>query len=74
MAWNYRILDHGEWLALHEVYYDDAGEPNGWTVDAITFGAHSDEGAEGVIASLEMALADARKRPVLKVVDGKLAT
>lgn len=25
MTWNYRIIDHGDHLALHEVHYDAAG-------------------------------------------------
>lgn len=73
MAWNYRILDHGDHFALHEVYYDAAGTPNGWTERPIEFVCDTDDGPQGVIGSLEMALADARKHPVLKVKRGKLA-
>lgn len=72
MTWNYRILDHGDHFALHEVFYSPRGKPNGWTENAISFTAHPEEGAEGVIGSLEMALADARKHPVLRVKGEKL--
>lgn len=65
MTWNYRLIRHDEHIALHEVFYDDGGKITGWTADAISFVADLDEGAEGVISSLEMALADARRHPVL---------
>ena len=65
MTWNYRLIRHGEYVALHEVYYDGGGKVTSWTADPISFVADLDEGAEGVIGSLEMALADARKYPVL---------
>lgn len=66
MAWNYRIINHGDWFGLHEAYYGEDGKPNGYTTDAISFVCDEDEGAAGIIASLEMALADARKHPVMK--------
>ncbi len=25
--WNYRIINHGDYYALHEVFYDDDGTP-----------------------------------------------
>ncbi|WP_324740108.1 hypothetical protein U8326_10060 [Tsuneonella sp. CC-YZS046] len=65
MTWNYRLIRHDEHIALHEVFYDSSGKITSWTADAISFVADLDEGAEGVIGSLEMALADARKYPVL---------
>ncbi len=67
MTWNYRIIDHGEYLGLHEVHYDDAGKPKSCTADPITFVADAEEGADGIVKALEMALIDARTRPVLKV-------
>ena len=74
MAWNYRILEYGEdeGFALHEVYYDETGIPNGWTEKPVWFACFAEEGPEGVAKSLEMALADARKHPVLKVLGDKL--
>ena len=39
MHWNYRILRHiykaDDWLAVHEVHYDDNGEPNSCTSEPI---------------------------------------
>jgi len=39
MTWNYRIIRHkgevSEWLAIHEVFYDDEGNPDGCTENPI---------------------------------------
>ena len=79
MTWNYRIIYHSPetvievgWYALHEVYYDRKGKPDGWTKDAITFVSDEEEGPDGVRKSLAMALADAVRLPVLMIHDGKL--
>lgn len=68
MTWNYRIVRHhepSEWYGLHEVYYDDDGKPTSMTADPVDFVCDGDEGSEGLVRSLEMALADAKRRPVL---------
>jgi hypothetical protein len=72
MMWSYRILrrpepreEHGHYLALHEVFYDDDGRVHSWTENPISFVCGEDEGPEGIIGSLERALRDARRRPVL---------
>lgn len=67
-TWNYRIVRHhkpAEWLGLHEVYYDEDGNPNALTAQPISFSCDPDEGPGGIVGSLEMALADARERPIL---------
>lgn len=67
-TWNYRIVRHhqpSEWLGLHEVFYDDAGLPSSMTADPIDFVCDGEEGPEGIVRALEMALADAKGRPVL---------
>lgn len=70
MTWNYRIIQHKEGhFALHEVYYNEAGKPDGLTDSPVSFGADKDEGPEGIITSLELALKDARERPVLNISD-----
>lgn len=71
MTWNYRIVNHGEWLGLHEVYYHDDGRPKMYTADPISFACETDEGAAGIIKSLKMALNDARQRPVMTLDDFK---
>ena len=68
MTWNYRIVRHhqpAEWYGLHEVFYDDAGHPTEMTAEPINFVCDGDEGTEGIVKALEMALADARGQPVL---------
>lgn len=66
-TWNYRIIDHGDHLALHEVHYDDDGKPVGYTAEATSFVADPEEGRAGIISSLRMALGDAENpgRPTL---------
>ena len=73
MSWNYRILDHGTHLALHEVYYDETGMVTGWTVEPVTFVACVEEGAPGLQIALGNALDDAQRRPVLSVAALKAA-
>jgi hypothetical protein len=67
-TWNYRIVRHhqpSEWFGLHEVFYDEAGCPTSMTANPVDFVCDGDEGSAGIIGSLEMALADAKGRPVL---------
>lgn len=70
--WTYRIVDHGEHFALHEVRVDDAGTPQDWVRRSIDFACDRDCGPEGIIASLEEALAAARGAPPLVVRQGRL--
>ncbi len=73
MAWTYRIVDHGQHFVLHEVDLDDDGAVRGWVRKAIDFACDHDIGARGIIASLEEALAEARRAPVLRLgKDGAL--
>jgi len=68
MSWSYRIVKRplgdgdGDYFALCEVYYDEGGNPTGVTHDPISFVA---DDAADLIASLELALNDAKNRPVL---------
>lgn len=74
MSWNYRVLRHLDGsLALHEVYYRK-GKPVSCTLNPVCFGVDGDEGLQGLIASLELALRDARERPILDVASFKPAT
>lgn len=75
MSWNYRVIRHpasdieGDepTFAIHEVYYDDQGNPNGWT-DATDVSAES---VADVVEVLAMMLR-ATERPVLCVEGSKL--
>src|SRR3546814_15898931 len=69
MTWNYRILDHGTHLDLHEVFYDDTGRPEGWAAEPLDVAS---ETREELLQALEMALADARNRPVLRIAGNRL--
>ena len=72
-TWNYRIVKTrgegplGLWEAygLYEVYYDAEGYPESRTGALASFACDSDEGHEGILKSLELALKDAGTKPVL---------
>ena len=67
MTWNYRVVqrttEDGPLWTLHEVYYNDEGAVIARTQDPVDFG--SDVSVQDLVASLEMALDDARNREVL---------
>lgn len=67
MSWNYRVIDHGDWFGLHEVYYND-GKPVSRTANPVTFLCDAEDGPEGIKSSLELALR-AFEKPVLTVKD-----
>ena len=66
MTWNYRIVQYvdGSGYGLHEVYYDENGQPWSMTSDPARFVSDPDEGPSGVKGSLLKARVDAIKRPV----------
>ena len=72
MSWHYRVMRHPEGhLAVHEVYCDEAGQPNGWSQEPTTFIGDGADALQEVITALERALKDARQRPILEFVTGK---
>lgn len=72
--WNYRVIDHGNHKALHEVYYDDDGNPTGWTESPATFVCDPDEDAIEIAKALSMALINALTKPVLTEEQKKVDT
>lgn len=69
-SWNYRIVRCRDsfgniYFALMEVYYDGDGKPINRTEEPTDFVSDEEEGAQAITDALEMALNDARKRPVL---------
>lgn len=72
MAWTYRIVDHGQHFALHEVCLDDQGNPRDWVRRSIDFACDLDDGPEGIISSLEQALVAAKAAPSLVVRGDRL--
>jgi hypothetical protein len=68
VTWHYRILRHLDGtLALHEVYCDEEGRPNGYSERPISFAVDADEGADALVDAMKMALHDAINRPILDV-------
>jgi hypothetical protein len=70
MSWNYRVIRGGDpggvYYAIHEVYYDADGEPNGWCeADALA------DTRDDLFSVLER-MNEAAKKPVLEVREGKL--
>lgn len=63
MTWNYRLIDFGTHVALHEVYYNADGEPTSWTENPASFVG------DDVVEALRMALWDVENRPVLITPD-----
>lgn len=65
-TWNYRLVRYQKGLGygLHEVHYDGEGLPWAMTTDPIHFSCGDEEGPEGVIHRLTVALKDAMERDV----------
>lgn len=65
--WNYRIIRYknNSGYGLHEVYYNDMNVPYTYTENPVGFACDLGEGSDGVKKSLEIALIDANKHPVL---------
>ena len=72
MSWNYRVIKTTEgdcaYYAIHEVYYDDDGQPDGSTVEPVFV---SGESVEDIRQMLAQMLRDV-DRPALEEIDGKL--
>lgn len=72
--WNYRVIDFGTHKALHEVFYDEHGAPNGWTDSPASFVCDEDEGASAITNALAIAAYDAGRLPMLRLVDNRLVS
>jgi hypothetical protein len=72
MPWTYRIIDHGQHFALHTVDVGEDGTPRRWVSRSIDFAVDRDCGPDGLLRTLEEALAEARRHPVMREVGGKL--
>ena len=67
MTWNFRLIRHSEgpaplWYAVHEVFYNDAGEPFTMTEDPVDI---TGESPAEVQKYLEMVQQDIRRLPIL---------
>jgi hypothetical protein len=69
MTWNYRVLAHqdgdGTYFQIHEVYYDEQGNPNGYTERGTTMGS---ETLESLRSELER-MRECLSKPVLSYSD-----
>lgn len=76
MNWNYRVLEFAEpetgepWQAIHEVYYDDDGQPNGYAEDAAIVMSEEDGDGEPMgLAWVLQKMSEALQKPVLREID-----
>jgi hypothetical protein len=83
--WNYRVIyhppstykvgevefDREEYLAIHEVHYDDDGKPHSMTIDEIVTGDEGDDSLISLKWILEHQL-EALEKPILQceITDG----
>ena len=67
MGWNYRIIDFGTHLALHEVHYDKAGNIKAYGAEPASFVCDLNEGQDGIARAVYLAFRDAQDRSILKV-------
>lgn len=79
MSWNYRIIRHGRGetasYSIHEVFYDEDGNPTARTKHPATFGADLTGRADvdnpnkvikdEIVAALKMAIANIENQPIL---------
>ncbi len=69
MTWDYRVVHYRAPLTgygLHEVYYNDEGEPVTMGAWPATFAATPEAGHQAIVAALKKALSDAEARAVLE--------
>lgn len=68
-GWNYRIFvetdaDGYKWYSIHEVYYDELGQPDGWSEYVDVEG----DSVEEVRRTLAL-MTEALDKPVLRITD-----
>lgn len=68
-TWDYRIIDHGNQLSLHEVTYRANGTVANWSKRPVKFVADAGSGPMEIVEMLQIALESARRRPVLRLAD-----
>lgn len=64
-SWNYRVIKHPTYVAMHEVHYNAKGQPTMWTENPVTLSAETSEELAEVYAMMARALTD----PVLNEED-----
>lgn len=72
MAWDYRLLAHQDelghilYFAVHEVYYDHDGNPEGWDKEPLDF-TDMDIDPSEIVELFERVLKDLRLSPPLLI-------
>jgi len=65
-GWNYRVIKHDEaenpYFAMHEVYYDEIGDIEGWTIESVN---PEGDTSEELSQDLDFMIYDAKNHPVL---------
>lgn len=69
MSWNHRILAHkddDDWFfQIHEVYYDDNGNPNSYTSNGVSVGGKSLEDINWALDKMKECVS----KPILSTVN-----
>ena len=56
MSWNHRVMKskdgEDDYYQIHEVYYNNKGEPDSWTKNGVMVGAESVEGLRWVLEKM----------------------
>lgn len=66
MSWNYRLVDYGSHMAVHEVYYDKEGKITGLTETPRTLTGDS---VDDIEEDLKLILEQLRRHPPLSSAD-----
>jgi hypothetical protein len=69
MSWNHRILAHKDgddwYFQIHEVYYDEKGQPSSYTENGVSIGSENIEGISWVLDKMKECV----NKPILSVDD-----
>lgn len=65
MHWNHRIVRIGDLFSLAEVFYNDKGQPFGWTSEGLLYGHEDLSALTDTVERLRAAL----KEPILRAED-----
>jgi hypothetical protein len=59
-TWNHRVIvtpdGDGVWMAIHEVYYNEKGNPSGYTKNAISIGGNNPKEIKWVLRHMKECL------------------
>ena len=61
---DHRVIDHGSWLGIHEVYYNESGRPTGFTPESVAVIVDAGESPQAVRRTLDQ-MRGALAKPVL---------